>query len=180
MCPFSECPEGAACRAARFSATVIFFGVSDDSTAAASLDESAAPFSAPTSEPVADAAASRAALERAPQPLRPVLVGSIASHTQTSPSIPPVANFRSRPSHSAQSTQPEWPTSVCSGVSESKSHSLQVWSPAPVASSRPVGLKVLQRIGDECPTEGANSNPRTISIKAERPDCRQARTTHGA
>ena len=67
----------------------------------------------------------------------------------TWPSCPPVANFRSRASHSTHRTELLWPGSVCDGVSVNRSHKRAVASPEPVARRFPVGEKDAQRIRDE-------------------------------
>jgi hypothetical protein len=67
----------------------------------------------------------------------------------TWPSYPPVANFRSRASHSTHRTELLWPESVCDGVSVNRSHKRAVASPEPVARRFPVGEKDAQRMRDE-------------------------------
>jgi hypothetical protein len=64
-------------------------------------------------------------------------------------SCPPVANLRSRASHSTHRTHPLWPESVCEGVSVNRSHKRALVSPEPVARRFPVGEKDAQSIGDE-------------------------------
>lgn len=66
-------------------------------------------------------------------------------------SCPPVANFRSKASHSTHRTHPLCPDSVCEGVSVNKSHKRALVSPEPVARRFPVGEKDAQSIGDEWP-----------------------------
>lgn len=63
----------------------------------------------------------------------------------------PVATILSIPSHSTHNNQPVCPVRVDWGVSVSRFHNLQVLSPEPVASSRPVGENEAQRMGDACP-----------------------------
>ena len=72
-----------------------------------------------------------------------------AAHKLTWLSCPPVANFRSRASHSTHRTHPLCPDSVCEGVSVNRSHKRALVSPEPVARRFPVGEKDAQRIGDE-------------------------------